>query len=106
MQPACQGEKSYKNFVEGDLIRGGLSTVKNYGEMQFGPFLFGKDVSATLLLSFGFNNGNLPKDWSIVAWGEKGPIHVHSLAGEQSDKWPYEGGLKSFGVDKPEVFKK
>ena len=47
----------------------------------------GKTVRITT--EWNFTNENFAKDWSIVAWGEEGPISLTHNKGWESDSLPY-----------------
>ena len=49
------------------------------GTTQLGPYAFTKDSYQTVYIALNFNAQNTrPKDWSISAWGETGPVYVYN----------------------------
>jgi len=35
-----------------------------------------------------YSEEEFPRDWSIVVWGEKGPVSLTHIKGEKSDRMP------------------
>jgi hypothetical protein len=57
-------------------------TTEAIAELQAGETI---EISVEL----DFSNPKLPKDWSVVAWAEKGEVWVTHSGGMASDKLPY-----------------
>ena len=49
------------------------------GTDQFGPYAFTSNSYQTVYIALNLNARNTrPKDWSISAWGETGPVYVYN----------------------------
>ena len=53
--------------------------------MQLGPYNFAGNSFQHFKVALAQHPDNLlPKDWSFVAWGDKGPAYVYSADGTQT----------------------
>jgi len=45
------------------------------------PFKFKAGETMGVEVEFDFSDANKARDWSVVAWGEKGQVEVHHTSG-------------------------
>lgn len=58
------------------------------GSYQFKPLKFAAGESLEIQVEMDFTRGVVP-DWSMVAWGDAGAVHVVNTNGEKpADAWP------------------
>ena len=53
---------------------------------------------------FNVGDGSNPADWSVVAWGESGPVYVHNTGADASDHWPTDPKHRTPSGGKPETW--
>ena len=88
MPDECKTDKKQQPHIFGPD-----PSTKNYswfsGQVQLKPFQLAegekKEFTIELDFSEGFQNG---RDWSVVAWGENGPVSVSHKSGTESAKLP------------------
>ena len=68
------------------------------GTDQFGPYAFTKDSYQTVYIALNFSSHNpRPKDWSISAWGESGPVYVYNDDGSASAHYAKGEAMSKIG---------
>ena len=80
------------------------TTVDQGGPIQFGPLKFGANTYEDMEVHFNVGDGSNPADWSVVAWGESGPVYVHNTGADASDHWPTDPKHRTPSGGKPETW--
>ena len=47
-----------------------------YGSMELDPYQIKAGESVEIITEWNWNKPNTPKDWSVTAWGDKGPLSI------------------------------
>ena len=57
------------------------------GPIQLDPFVFQANSYSDFEFHFNVGDKSNPNDWSVVAWGENGPVYLYNKDGVESSHW-------------------
>mmetsp|Transcript_21638 Transcript_21638/g.28981 ORF Transcript_21638/g.28981 Transcript_21638/m.28981 type:complete len:87 (-) Transcript_21638:563-823(-) len=77
----------YPNLEE-DIAVGDLTSG---GTLQVGPFNFDGNAYMKFQVGLSLSEGKIPKDWSLVAWGDSGPVYVYNSDGSTTSNFAMSG---------------
>ena len=105
MPDGCMSQnRDATNFLYPTPNRRWEMVASDYGGMmQAGPYAFEADTYLTVSIALQLS-GDVPKDWSVVAWGESGDVFVYNVDGSESSHWAMGDSMKRFGAQTKPAF--
>mmetsp|Transcript_21243 Transcript_21243/g.28484 ORF Transcript_21243/g.28484 Transcript_21243/m.28484 type:complete len:148 (-) Transcript_21243:340-783(-) len=81
-----------KSHTFGPSTLGFITKFKG-GQVQNGPYIVKAGEELMMHVEWNFGEVELGKDWSLVAWGEKGPVYVYHDKDWETDYMPVAPGV-------------